>query len=39
MSILYTRRLLALDSWQEEAHRELMRLLALTGQRSAALAQ
>lgn len=37
--ILYARRLLALDPWQEEAHRALMRLLALTGQRSAALAQ
>jgi DNA-binding SARP family transcriptional activator len=32
-------RLLALDPWREEAHRELMRLLALSGQRSAALAQ
>lgn len=32
-------RLLALDPWREEAHRELMTLLALTGQRSAALAQ
>ena len=39
VGILCARRLLALDSWQEEAHRELMRLLALTGQRSAALAQ
>lgn len=37
--ILYARRLLALDPWREEAHRELMQLLALTGQRSAALAQ
>jgi ABC-type oligopeptide transport system substrate-binding subunit/DNA-binding SARP family transcriptional activator len=35
----YTTRLLALDPWREEAHRELMRLLALTGQRSAALTQ
>jgi ABC-type oligopeptide transport system substrate-binding subunit/DNA-binding SARP family transcriptional activator len=38
-AIVYTRRLLALDPWREEAHRELMRLLALSGQRSAALAQ
>jgi ABC-type oligopeptide transport system substrate-binding subunit/DNA-binding SARP family transcriptional activator len=35
----YTTRLLALDPWREETHREMMRLLALTGQRSAALAQ
>lgn len=32
-------RLLALDPWREEAHRQLMRLRARTGQRSAALAQ
>ncbi len=32
-------RLLSLDLWLEETHRELMRLLALSGQRSAALAQ
>ena len=32
-------RLLALDSWREEAHRQLMLALARTGQRSAALAQ
>ncbi len=38
-AIAYARRLLTLDPWREEAHRELMRLLALTGQRSAALAQ
>ncbi len=38
-AIEYVRRLLALDPWREEAHRELMRLLALSGQRSAALAQ
>ncbi|RLC75688.1 MAG: hypothetical protein DRI61_14485, partial [Chloroflexi bacterium] len=37
--IKYATRLLALDPWREEAHRELMLLLALTGQRSAALAQ
>ncbi|MEZ4863488.1 MAG: BTAD domain-containing putative transcriptional regulator [Caldilineaceae bacterium] len=34
-----TRKLLALAPWQEEAHRQLMWLLALAGQRSAALAQ
>jgi hypothetical protein len=33
------RRQVELEPWQEEAHRELMRLLALSGQRSAALAQ
>ncbi len=32
-------RLLALDPWREEAHRQLMRLKARTGQRSAAIAQ
>ena len=37
--IEYATRLLAMDPWREEAHRELMRLLALAGQRSAALAQ
>jgi predicted ATPase/DNA-binding SARP family transcriptional activator len=35
----YARRLLALEPWREEAHRFLMRLLAQSGQRSAALAQ
>ena len=35
----YTTRLLALDPWREEAHRQLMVLLARSGQRSAALAQ
>jgi predicted ATPase/DNA-binding SARP family transcriptional activator/tetratricopeptide (TPR) repeat protein len=35
----YTYRLLALEPWREEAHRQAMRLLAQTGQRSAALAQ
>lgn len=34
-----TRRLLLLDPWNEEAHRKQMILLALAGQRSAALAQ
>lgn len=33
------RRLLALDPWRESAHRALMRLLARTGDRAAALAQ
>ncbi len=32
-------RLLALDPWREEAHRQLMRLKARSGQRSAAIAQ
>ena len=32
-------RLLALEPWREEAHRQLMLLLARSGQRSAALAQ
>jgi len=32
-------RQLELDPWREEAHRQLMRALALSGQRSAALAQ
>ncbi|MFN8457938.1 MAG: tetratricopeptide repeat protein [Anaerolineae bacterium] len=35
----YTTRLLALDPWREEAHCQLMLLLARSGQRSAALAQ
>jgi DNA-binding SARP family transcriptional activator len=34
-----TRRWLALDPWDEAAHRHLMRLLARQGQRAAALAQ
>lgn len=34
-----TRRLLLLDPWNEEAHRKQMILLALSGQRSAAIAQ
>ena len=33
------RRMLALEPWREEAHRQLMLLLAHDGQRSAALAQ
>jgi len=35
----YAQRQIALEPWREEAHRELMRLLALTGARSTALAQ
>lgn len=35
----YSTRLLTLDPWREEAHRQLMLLLAHSGQRSAALAQ
>lgn len=37
--IKYARQLLTLEPWREEGHRELMRLYALDGQRSAALAQ
>ncbi len=33
------RRFLALAPWQEEAHRQLMRLLALSGERTMALSQ
>ena len=35
----YATRLLALDAWREEAHRQLMLLYARNGQRGAALAQ
>src|SRR5436190_242902 len=35
----YAYRQLELEPWREEAHRQAMRLLAVTGQRSAALAQ
>jgi predicted ATPase/DNA-binding SARP family transcriptional activator len=35
----YARQQLELEPWQEEAHRQLMRLLAMGGQRAAALAQ
>ncbi|MCE7988958.1 MAG: hypothetical protein DYG89_48000 [Caldilinea sp. CFX5] len=38
-AITHTRRLLALEPWREEAHRQLMTLLARSGQRAAALAQ
>jgi DNA-binding SARP family transcriptional activator len=35
----FARRLLGLEPWREEAHRGVMRLLALDGQRTAALVQ
>ncbi|MBC7227026.1 MAG: tetratricopeptide repeat protein [Thermoflexales bacterium] len=35
----YLRHLLALEPWQEAAHRQLMRLLVLDGRRAAALEQ
>lgn len=35
----YAWRQVELEPWQEQAHRQLMRLLALNGQRGAALAQ
>ncbi len=38
-SLRYAAQLVALDSWREESHRTLMLLLALGGQRSAALKQ
>jgi len=38
-AIDYTTRLLTLEPWQEEAHRLMMRLLALSGRRSASLVQ
>lgn len=38
-AIQWARRLLQLDPLQEEGHRQLMRLLAITGQRPAALMQ
>lgn len=37
--IVYVSRLLAMEPWREDAHRQLMQLLAWSGQRSAALAQ
>lgn len=36
---VYAQRQVELEPWREEAHRQLMRVLALGGQRSAALAQ
>jgi len=38
-AITVARRILSFEPWHEEAHRQLMRLLAQDGQRSAALAQ
>jgi len=38
-AVAYARQHLTIEPWQEEAHRELMRLLALSGQRSVALVQ
>ncbi len=38
-AIRYAERQIELEPWREEAHRELMRLLALTGRRTAALRQ
>jgi WD40 repeat protein/DNA-binding SARP family transcriptional activator/energy-coupling factor transporter ATP-binding protein EcfA2 len=38
-TITYTRQLLELEPWDEDAHRQLMRVLACSGQRSAALMQ
>ncbi|MEZ4869681.1 MAG: BTAD domain-containing putative transcriptional regulator [Caldilineaceae bacterium] len=38
-AIQWAQRLVELDPWREEAHRQLMDLLAQDGQRSAALAQ
>jgi DNA-binding SARP family transcriptional activator/tetratricopeptide (TPR) repeat protein len=38
-AINYTSRLLALEPWREESHRQIMLLLVLGGQRGAALAQ
>jgi predicted ATPase/DNA-binding SARP family transcriptional activator len=39
LALQSARRQLQLDPWREEAHRQLMRLLALNGQRRAALSQ
>jgi predicted ATPase len=38
-ALQYTSRLLTLEPWREEAHRQMMLFLALSGQRSAALVQ
>ena len=38
-AITYARRLLTIEAWDEEAHRALMRLLAQSGRRGAALMQ
>ncbi len=39
LAIPYARRWVELEPWQEQSHRQLMRLLAASGQRNAALAQ
>ena len=39
VAIDYTSRLLALEPWHEEVHQQMMLLLALGGQRSAAITQ
>lgn len=39
LGLRYAQRQLEIEPWQEEAHRQLMRLLALDGQRTAALTQ
>jgi DNA-binding SARP family transcriptional activator len=38
-ALLYARRQIEFEPWREEAHRQMMRLLAANGQRGAALAQ
>ncbi len=38
-ALIYARRQVEIEPWCEEAHRQLMRLLAVGGKRSAALAQ
>ncbi len=38
-TITYTRQRLELEPWDEDAHRQMMRVLACSGQRSAALMQ
>lgn len=39
IAIQHARRQVALEAWRESAHRQLIQALALSGQRSAALAQ
>lgn len=39
LALEYARRQVALEPWLETAHRQVMRILALTGQRSQAMAQ
>lgn len=39
VAIHFTRLLLKIEAWNEEAHRELIQLLSLTGQRSEAIKQ